>query len=320
MSTEAAPSASGDDRKQRVVVAALLANLAIAISKFVAAFLSGSTAMLAEACHSLADSTNQVFLLIGLRRAGRPADDRHPFGYGTETYFWAFVVALCIFLVGGAFAVYEGIHKMLGPQQDLGNPLSAYVVLIVSIALESYSFWVALKEFAHLRRGRSIWTTLREARDPTVLTVLFEDAAALFGLFVALGGVALSHATGSSLWDGGASVLVGVALILVALVLARHAKALLIGRSVPPSEQERITAIARGAADVLAVVHIRTIHLGPEDVMCGLKLTFRRELDVATLELRINELEAALRRELPHLTRIYVEPGFDERRAEAGAA
>lgn len=306
---------------QRVVVAALLVNVAIAACKFAAAALSRSTAMLAEACHSLADSANQIFLLIGLRRSARPPDEQHPFGYGPETYFWAFMVALCIFSVGGAFSIYEGAKKILHPHEAaLGNVWWAYGVLGASVLLETYSFTVAMREFRHLRRGRGLRATLTDARDPTVLTVLFEDLAALFGLAVAGAGITLAHATGQPAWDGAASVVVGLALGAIALVLAGDAKALLIGRSVPEAERRRIEEIAAAARDVVKVVHIRTIHLGPAEVMVGLKLTFRPDLDTRTLELRINELEAALRRELPHLKRIYVEPGFDEHVARAEAS
>ena len=299
----------------RVVVAALVVNVVIAVCKFIAAALSGSTAMLAEACHSLADTGNQIFLLVGMRLSARPPDQKHPFGYGPETYFWAFIVALCIFAVGGAFSIYEGAHKIFGADRhgELPNPLSAYVVLGASMLLESYSLSVAMREFRHLRRGRGIRATLLAARDPTVLTVLFEDLAALFGLVVAFGGIALTRLTGRLLWDGAASIVVGLGLVTVAALLARDAKSLLIGRSVPEAEQARIVAIAGAARDVLAVIHVRTIHLGPRDVMAGLKLTFNPSLDVRTLEARINELEASLRSALPHLTRIYVEPGFDER-------
>ncbi len=316
------PDGKPDQGGERVVVAALLINLAIAGCKFFAAAMSRSTAMLAEACHSLADTANQIFLLLGIRLSARKPDEDHPFGYGPETYFWAFMVALCIFSVGGAFSIYEGIRKMANAGEaghDLGDPRWAYFVLGASILLESWSFTVAMREFRHLRRGRGVRATLTEARDPTVLTVLFEDLAALFGLAVAAVGVVVSHATGRVEWDGAASVVVGLALVAVAFVLGRDAKSLLIGQSVPPAERTRIAEIARDARDVREVIHIRTIHLGPRDVMCALKLRFDPSLDTRTLEVRINELEASLRSALPHLTRIYVEPGFDERRVRAEA-
>lgn len=295
-----------------VVIAALAVNVTIAAFKFFAAAISRSTGMMAEALHSAADCGNQIFLLIGMRAAARPADDKHPFGYGTETYFWSFMVALCIFLVGGSLSIVEGAEKVLHPGKALEHVHWAYAILGVSVCLESYSFTVAMREFKHIRRGRGIRRTLSEARDPTVLTVLFEDLAALFGLLVALGGIALTEHTGNGVYDGAASILVGCALVSVAFVLAKDAKSLLIGQSVPEVEQQRIAAIARAAKDVEGVIHIRTIHLGPQEVMVGLKLSFSPRLDVKTLEVRINELEATLRKELPHLRRIYVEPGFDE--------
>jgi cation diffusion facilitator family transporter len=304
----------------RVVVAALAINLAIAAIKFVAAIVSRSAGMLAEALHSLADTANQIFLLVGFRLAARPADEEHPFGYATESYFWAFMVALCIFAVGGSVSIVEGIQKIFHPNHQLENLGWAFAVLITSILLESYSFYVAIGEFQEIRKGRSVGRTLREARDPTVLTVMFEDLAALFGLGVATLGLVLTYFTGNPLWDSLASVVVGLALVGVAFVLGRDAKSLLIGRSVPPEEQRQIAQIAAGSRDVLSVIHIRTLHFGPKEVMCGLKLQFNPNLDICTLEHRINELEARLRAELPHLRRIYVEPGFDERSAQGETA
>lgn len=299
----------------RVVLSALAINLTIAAFKFVAAFFSRSTAMLAEACHSLADTINQLFLLIGMRQAARRPDESHPFGYGRATYFWAFMVALSIFAIGGGFSVEEGIEKIWhrhDPRNALGNATWAYAVLGVSILLESYSLFIAMREFSHLRRGRSISETLAEARDPTVLTVLFEDLAALFGLVVALVGIYLSHATGSVVWDGAASIVVGLALGVVAWFLARDAKSLLLGESMPQKEVARIREIVLGHEGVLELVHLRTIHLAPEEVLAAIKVRFDRGLDLTSLERRINEIEAALRSALPKLRRIYIEPGFDE--------
>jgi cation diffusion facilitator family transporter len=299
----------------RVVIAALLVNIAIAIFKFVAAFLSRSSAMLAEACHSLADTANQIFLMIGMRRAARPPDAKHPFGYGPETYFWSFMVALCIFAVGGGFSVHEGIEKIWhrhDPDQKLGNEVWAYATLGVSFLLESYSLMTAMKEFKHISAGRGLRRTLKEARDPTVLTVLFEDLAALFGLAVALIGITLTHYTGSVVYDGAASIVVGVALGGVAWVLGRDAQSLLIGKSMTPADEDKIAEIVKASPDVENLVHLRTMHLGPHEVILAIKIHFRGTLDVRTLEVRINEIEAKLRAELPQLRRIYVEPGFDE--------
>lgn len=297
----------------RVVIAALAINVIIAGIKFVAALVSRSAGMLAESLHSLADTANQLFLLVGFRLAARPPDEEHNFGYGTESYFWSFIVALCIFAVGGSVSIVEGIQKLFHPQHQLENLGWAFAVLIASILLESYSFYVAMGEFQEVRKGRSVRRTLHEARDPTVLTVMFEDLAALFGLGVATLGLVLTYFTGNPLWDSLASVVVGLALVCVAFVLASRAKSLLIGQSVPEVERQRIAEIAAGSPDVVSVIHIRTLHFGPKEAMCGLKLQFNPALDVRTLEQRINELEARLRSEMPHLRRIYVEPGFDER-------
>lgn len=315
-----APAEGGGHGGAHVIGWALAANLLIAVLKFIVAAVTSSTAMLAEACHSLADTGNQVLLLLGMRLSGRPENEEHPFGYDGERYFWAFIAALSIFSIGGAFSIYEGVHKMLeaghgggGEHGGISSPLWAFVVLGGSIVLELFSFVVALREFRKDAAGRTLAQAVAEARDPTVITVLFEDTAALTGLVIALLGVTLTTLTGDALWDGLASVLVGLVLVVVAVFLGRVTKSLLIGRSVPPAERARIEAIARAARDVVKVIHIRTVHFGPDQVMCGLKLTFSPSLDMGTLEQRINELEAQLRAELPHLRRIYVEPGFDER-------
>jgi cation diffusion facilitator family transporter len=298
-----------------VVLTALGANLLIALFKFITAVISQSTAMLAEAVHSLADTANQVFLLIGMRRSTRPPDARHPFGYGTETYFWAFIVAGSIFTIGAAVSIWEGARKLWeiarGEHGGHGDIRWALLVLVVSIGLELYSLRAALHEFRNLSGGRGL-RALKDIRDPTVLTVLFEDLAALFGLLVALIGVLATHLTGQPVWDALASIVVGLGLGAVALVLGRDSKSLLIGEAVPEEEHNRIIAAAAGFRDVLEVVHLRTMHIGPKEVLAALKLRFARDLDVATLEVRINELERHLREQFPHLRRIYVEPGFNE--------
>jgi cation diffusion facilitator family transporter len=299
----------------RVVIAALAVNIAIAVVKFVAAFFSRSSAMLAEACHSLADTANQIFLMIGIRRSARPPDEAHPFGYGPETYFWSFMVALTIFTLGSGFSLHEGVEKILhrhDPEAALGDARWAYAILGVSVVLESFSFYTAMKEFGHIAAGRGVRRTLKEARDPTVLTVLFEDVAALFGLAVAFGGIVLSRVTGNVMWDGIASIVVGLALGGVAWVLARDTKSLLIGKSVSPVDDATIRRIVMAHPSVRELIHLRTMHMGPEEVIAAIKIKFDGDLTVRSLEVRINEIEAALRKELPRLRRIYVEPGFDE--------
>jgi cation diffusion facilitator family transporter len=300
----------------RVVVIALAMNLLIALFKFITAAISRSTAMLAEAVHSLADSANQLFLLIGMRRSTRPPDERHPFGYGTETYFWAFIVAGSIFLIGAVVSIWEGAEKLWhlykGVHRGYGDVKWALIVLAVSIVLELISLRAAWQEFHHITAGRGLRRTIEDARDPTVIMVLFEDLAALFGLIVALLGVLLTHLTGQQVWDALASVIVGLALGTVAVVLGRDTKSLLIGEAVPPEEHRRIAALLAGCPDVLQVVHLRTLHIGPREVLCAIKLHFRRDLTIDGLERSINALEAQLRQAFPHLRRIYIEPGFDE--------
>lgn len=318
MAVEGSESKSGGN--VRVVIAALAVNVAIAACKFVAAVLSGSTAMLAEAFHSSADTANQIFLLIGMRKSARPPDRNHPFGHGPETYFWAFMVALCIFALGGYVSVSEGVSKIIHRHdagQRLHDPRSAYVILAISIVLESYSFSVAMREFRHIRAGRGIRRTLQEARDPTVLTVMFEDLAALFGLVVAFIGIWLTHRTGNSVYDGAASIVVGVALGSVAFVLGRDTKSLLVGRSMNEREEAIVRKIVSEHRDVSELVHLRTMHMGPHEVIAAIKVRFDGRLDVRRLETTINEIEAELRSALPQLRRIYIEPGFDEEAVRA---
>ena len=301
---------------QRVILVALLVNFCIAVVKFIAAYLSRSSAMLAEACHSLADTTNQIFLLIGMRRSHRPEDQKHNFGYGSESYFWAFMVALSIFGVGGAFSVFEGIDKISNahdPAHALKDPFWAYVVLSASMVLELISLRVAYNEFKAIAGDKGVRQAIEESRDPMVITVLFEDLAALFGLVVALLGVWLASYTGNVAYDGAASIVVGLALIGVSWLLARQSRSLLLGRSVTEGEAEKIEKIVRSFPFVEQIVHFRTMHLGPDEAILAIKIHFVGNLDVTALEVKINELEAALRAELPVLRRIYVEPGFDER-------
>lgn len=300
----------------RVVLIALAINLLIATFKFIAAFFSQSTAMLAEAVHSLADTANQAFLLIGMRRSSRPPDELHPFGYGTETYFWAFIVAGSIFLIGAAVSIWEGLEKIWhiyqGKPVHHGDVRWAIAVLGVSLVLELWSLRTAIQEFDHIRQGRGLRQALRDIRDPTVLTVLFEDLAAIVGLVVALLGVVFTHIFHQPLWDALASVLVGLALGAVAFFLGRDSMSLLIGEAVPEEEHRRMVELAGSFPGILQVVHVRTMHIAPREVLGAFKLRFARELTMDELEAKINDLEKHLRAEFPHLVRIYVEPGFDE--------
>jgi cation diffusion facilitator family transporter len=304
------------------VIAALVANVIIALIKLAVALLTRSAAMLAEACHSTADTANQAFLLIGVRLSRRPADEKHPFGYATETYFWAFIVALCLFTVGAAYSIYEGVHKLRVPG-ELIRPAWAFAVLGASFVLELYSFSVARREFRAVRAGRSVRDAVADARDPVVLTVLCEDAAALCGLTFAAGGIALTLVTGDSRWDAVASILVGLVLGMVAYVLARESRDMLLGESIPPAARRRARAIVEATPGVARVVHLRTMHLGPAEALAALKVKFEDGLQTRDIERVTDEIEKRLRAELPVLMRIYVEAGFEdaaERRARIGAA
>jgi len=294
---------------QSVVLKALAANLGIAIAKFVAAFVSRSASMLAEAVHSLADSGNQLFLMLGMRRSERREDAIHEFGYASERYFWAFIVAVSLFVVGATFSMYEGVHKVLHPSGEMGSRTMAYIVLGVSICLELFSLNAAATEFRHIKAGRSLRQTIDEARDAVVIVVLFEDVAALVGLVAAFGGLLLTQVTGNQVWDGVGSIVVGVTLFGVAYFLARKTKDLLIGQSVTAGQRERMLAIITETPGVHRLVHMRTMHLGPEEVLVGMKIIVADDARVGDTAALIDTIEARLRAELPILKRIYVELG-----------
>jgi cation diffusion facilitator family transporter len=295
-----------------VVIKALVANAGIAAAKFVAAGISRSASMMSEAVHSLADSGNQFFLLIGMRRSTREEDEVHEFGYAGERYFWAFIVAVSLFTIGATFSVYEGVHKIRHPGGEMGSHTVAYIVLGVSIALELFSLNAALVEFRHIKAGRSLRRTIDEARDAVVIVVLFEDVAALVGLLAALGGLLMSQITGNGMWDGVGSLVVGVTLFGVAYFLARKTKQLIIGQSVTPAQRARMVEIVEGSPGVRRVIHMRSLHLGPEDVLVGMKVIFDEELRARDATQLVDVIEARLRSELPILKRIYIEIGTEE--------
>jgi cation diffusion facilitator family transporter len=302
---------------QSVVIKALAANLGIAIAKFIAAFLSRSAAMLSEAVHSLADSGNQIFLLLGMRRSQRDEEARHEFGYGSERYFWAFIVAVSLFTIGATFSMYEGIHKVMHPGGTIGSRTVAYIVLGVSIGLELFSLSAAVKEFRHIKAGRSLRQTIDESRDAVIIVVLFEDVAALIGLFAALGGLGLTQLTGNQVWDGVGSIIVGVTLFGVAYFVARKTKQLLIGQSVTARDRSRMIDIITATPGVQRLVHLRTMHLGPEEVLVGMKIVVADDAQVKDTTALVDTVEARLRTELPILKRIYVELGTPADRALA---
>lgn len=292
-----------------VVLRAFIANFAIAVAKFVVAFLSGSASMLSEAVHSLADTGNQVVLLIGIRRARRAEDSRHEFGYGSERYFWAFIVAVSLFTMGATVAFYEGIEKIVHRGQHGGHAIYAVIVLGVSLALELYSLKGAIDEFRQFRGGRSVRQAFIESRDPVVFVVMFEDSADIAGLLLAFLGVVLAEVTGDSLWDGLASICVGVVLAITAGYLAVKTKHLLIGEAVTPGERQRISELTATAPGVRKLIHLRTLHLGPQDVIVAMKVAFDDNATTKEIAEYVDGIEDLLRSTLPHLTRIYVETG-----------
>jgi cation diffusion facilitator family transporter len=296
---------------QKVVLAAMGGNALITLAKFVAATLSGSAAMLAESVHSLADTANQALLLLGAH-LGRKSDPvRHPLGRAREVYFWAFVVAMMLFLLGGLFAVYEGIHKLVSPPGPPTAPLISMIVLGISILCETGSFTVALREFRRGRGGHAIREALFSGKDPTIPIVLLEDTGALIGLTVALGAVLASWITGSHLPDAIGSVAIGVLLCTIGFLLARDTKSLLIGEGATPEHRRAALAAIASTPGVEAVTQMLTYHLGPETVLLALKVRFQRDLALPEIEKVIDQLEANVRAQVPIMKRIFVEPDSD---------
>lgn len=303
---------SGHANNLRVVVAALAGNLLIAISKFVAAFISGSAGTLAEAVHSVADTGNQALLLLGMRLGDKAPTEEHPFGRAAEKYFWPFIVAILLFSVGGAFAVYEGVHKLhqvhLGIDDESGSKLWSYVVLGSSFLFESYSFTVAFGEFKKTKGSMSTFRTMQLAKDPTIPVVLLEDSAALVGLFLALVGLGLSDLTGWAGWDGVASLFIGILLCWVAYFLARETHSLLVGESATPADRKRARELTLTVPGVVAVKQLLSMHRGPEEVLLAMKVQFTAQMPLEKIEETINNIEVQIRGELPHMRYIFIEP------------
>ncbi|MFM9941446.1 MAG: cation diffusion facilitator family transporter [Hyphomicrobiaceae bacterium] len=294
----------------RVVIAALAANAAIAVAKFAAAAWTGSAAMLSEAIHSLADTANQGLLLHGIRRASRPADARHPFGYAKELYFWAFVVAILLFSLGAGVAIYEGIDKLRHPH-PVTDPLINYAVLGVAIIFEVISTVVAVREFNTQRQGSGMLAALRTSKDPALFTVLLENLAAIAGLLVALTGIAASHLLGWSLGDAIASIIIGLILGLVAAFMAVETKGLLIGEAASPALVAGITALiqkeARSDGPLAGVGSVTTMHLGPDHVVVAVPLDFRDAVTASGVEATVARLEAVIRRAHPEVKNLFLE-------------
>ncbi|MFB7612432.1 cation diffusion facilitator family transporter [Streptomyces gardneri] len=308
-------SASGGTK---AIVAALAANLAIAVAKFVAFIFSGSSSMLAESVHSLADSGNQGLLLLGGKKAQREATPQHPFGYGRERYIYAFLVSIVLFSVGGMFAIYEGYEKIKDP-----HPIEAWYwpvgVLVFAIIAESFSFRTAIKESNAIRGGLSWTDFVRRAKAPELPVVLLEDLGALVGLVLALGGVGLALATGDGVWDGIGTLCIGVLLIVIAIVLAAETKSLLLGESAGVDEVKKIEAAVVDGDTVTRLIHMRTLHLGPEELLVAAKVAVRHDETASEVANAINAAEERIRAAVPIARVIYLEPDiFSESAAAAG--
>jgi cation diffusion facilitator family transporter len=297
----------GHHGSRTAIFAALGANLGIAVAKLVGFAITRSASMLAESIHSIADSGNQGLLLLGSARARHAPDERHPFGYGRERYFWAFVVALVLFSLGGAFALVEGIEKVRQPHA-VESPGVAIAILAVAMVLEGTSFRTAVRQARELRGDASWWQFIRRSKNPELPVVLLEDSGALIGLAFAMVGVVLALVTDDGRWDGVGSLAIGTVLCCVAIVLAVEMKSLLVGESAsrPTRDAIRTALVAEPAVERL--IHLRTEHLGPEQLLVGAKLSFRADLSFAELASTIDRVEARVRAVVPEACLLYIEP------------
>jgi len=298
---------------KRAILAALLANLGIAIAKFIGFAFTMSSSMLAEGVHSVADTGNQVLLLLGGKRASRAPTADHQFGFGRERFFWAFVVSIVLFTLGSAFAVFEGIEKILHPHQ-LESPAWAIGIMSVALVLESISFRTAVREARPAKGSASWFRYIRRSKSPELPVVLLEDAGALIGLVIALTAVILDTVTGNAVWDGIGTLAIGVLLGVIAIVLCVEMKSLLIGEAASPTHEASIRAAIEQHPDVERLINMRTEHIGPDDILVATKLQFTGDLTMTELAAIINAIEASIRAVVPEATRIFIEP--DIHRAE----
>ena len=304
---------SGSSKK--VIYAALAGNTLVAVTKFVAASVTGSSAMLSEGIHSVVDTGNQLLLLLGLHKAKKPADERFPFGYGKEIYFWSFVVALLIFAAGSGVSLYEGVHHLMHPA-PLANPYVNYIVLALAMFFEGGAFYFALNEFRRTKGKWSYLEAVRKGKDPTSFVVLFEDSAAMLGLFAAFLGVFLSQVTGNLVYDGLASIVIGLILGATAIWLAYETKGLLIGESANVRVVREIREIVRSFPQVEHVNEVLTMHMGPKYILANLSVDFRDNISAAELEAAISRLDDQIKKSCPDVQRVFIEA--EARRAICG--
>ena len=291
---------------KNVIYAALVGNLLIAISKGAASAYTGSSAMLSEAIHSLVDTGNQGLLLMGLARAKRPPDAQHPFGYGMEVYFWTFVVAIMIFAVGAGVSIYEGVHK-LGDPEPVESIHINFIVLGAALVFEGVAWWIAYKEFKRQQGTMGLFEAVRNSKDPTVFTVLFEDTAAMLGLLVAGAGLAIAHVFDMPAMDGVASIVIGVILAVTAALLAYECKGLLIGEAARPMMIARIRGIIEDHPAVLRTNELLTMHMGPNDVLVNVSVDFTDGISATRVEAAISEFERRIKQDSPEVRRVFIE-------------
>ena len=296
---------SGGESKT-AIFAAIIGNLLIAVTKFIAAAFTGSSAMLSEGIHSVVDTGNGLLMLYGLHKSAKPPDKAHPFGHGRELYFWSFVVAISIFAVGGGVSIYEGVSHLRHPV-EIENPFWNYVVLGFSVVFEGISWIFGWKAFSKSKKGKSVFEAIHVSKDPTNFTVLLEDSTALVGLIIAFFGVFLGHEFNMPYFDGIASILIGVLLCLVALLLGYETKGLLIGESVDPETIAGVRQIAEAEPTVEKAVKVLTIHFGPSEVLLTLELKFVKGISATDLRVAIRRIELAVREKFPEITRVYYE-------------
>jgi cation diffusion facilitator family transporter len=300
---------------KKAILAAFLANSAIAVSKFVGFLITGAASMLAESVHSVADAGNQGLLFLGGARARKTATKEHPFGYGRERYFWSFVVALVLFTLGGLFALYEGIEKLRHPHEIEGAGV-AFGILSVAIIVEAFSFRTAIKESLHVKGKESWWQFIRRSKSPELPVVLLEDLGAMVGLVFAVIGLGAAEITGEPRYDAAGSIAIGSLLVVIAVILVIEMKGLLIGEAASPATIRHIEEAFAASPKVQRVIHFRTQHLGPDELLVAGKLSFDQTLDVAALADAIDEVEQRVRQAVPEARMIYIEP--DVERAPAG--
>jgi cation diffusion facilitator family transporter len=291
---------------KKIIIAALIGNVLISITKFVAASMTGSSAMLSEGIHSIVDTGNQILLLYGLKRAAQPASPQFPFGHGKEIYLWSFVVAILIFAVGAGISIYEGIDHIRHPS-TLHDPTINYIVLGLAMIFEGGALYFALTEFNKVRGPYSYVEAVQRGKDPSMFVVLFEDCAAMLGLFVALAGIILAQITGNSLWDGVASVIIGLILAFTAIWLAHETKSLLIGEGANKDIVEGIRSIASKQESIKKINEVLTLHMGPEFILVNMSISFKSHLPVGNIEKTIEIITKEIKEAFPMAKKVFIE-------------